>query len=130
MRYHKRDQKKFLEELCKTGNVLTACAKSKIPKSTVYRWKNKDSRFSSEFERAFDQGRDYMCEISEGVIHKHIFNGSIRASEFYLRHNSPHYSPKKAVEPKKEKGVFTTLADLLREGFSGRNHYNHEPFVE
>lgn len=118
MRYRKKDQKRFLEELSKTGNVLTACAKTKIPKSTIYRWRNDNKEFQKEFGKAFDDGRDYMCEVSEGVLHKHIFNGSIRASEFYLRHNSPHFAPKKAVEPKEQRGVFKTLADLLRESLS------------
>lgn len=121
MRYRKKDQKRFLEELSKTGNVLTACAKTKIPKSTIYRWRSDNKVFQQDFDKAFESGREYMCEVSEGVLHKHIFNGSIRASEFYLRHNSSHYAPKKSVEPEQKKGVFTTLADLLREGLSRKS---------
>ena len=118
MRYRKKDQKRFLEELSKTGNVLTACAKTKIPKSTIYRWRSQSKDFQESFNKAFEDGRDYMCEVWEGVLHKHIFNGSIRASEFYLRHNSPNYAPKKSIEPEQKKGMFKTLADLLREGLT------------
>lgn len=114
MRYRKKDQTKFLEELRKTGNVLTACAKAKVPKTTVYRWKSQSAEFAREFNEAFQTGREYMCEISEGVLHTHIYNKNIRAAEFYLRHNSPYYAPKKPVEPEKKKGMIDNLADLLR----------------
>lgn len=90
------DRKIFLVELAKTGNVFSACSRSKIPRSTVYRWKSTNKMFRKRFETFNKHGRDNMIDIAESVvINKVVTEKDLKAAQYYLNHNSPRYTPKK-----------------------------------
>lgn len=53
-----RARARFLEELCKTGNVTQASLAAKVRRQTVYELRNTDPEFAAAWEDALDQAAD------------------------------------------------------------------------
>lgn len=115
---HQSDKNYLIEELRKHGNVLLACNKTKIARSTYYRWINEDLEFDSDAKDAIDQGRENMCDAGESVIFEAIKNKDQAAAKFYLTHNHPNYRRvgnmyEKIVRPE-DQGLFGILKRSLK----------------
>jgi hypothetical protein len=114
MRKHQEDKIRFLTELQKTGNVFSASSRSKIPRSTIYRWKNEDKKFSELFLSTAKFGRENMSDIAESVITNAIIaDKDVKAAQYFLNHNNPRYAPKKPEKYDFE--MADNLADLIKE---------------
>lgn len=91
MRRTKKLEKELIEELEKTGNVLIACNKVCLARSTYYRWYNSDLEFRFKMDEAIEMGRANMNDFVESKLLKNIEAGNQRSIEFYLKNNSDIY---------------------------------------
>lgn len=91
MRRTKKLEKELIEELEKTGIILSACSKVGLPRSTFYRWYREDLEFKFMIDDAVQLGRANMVDFAESKQIKNIEAGNQRAIEFYLKHNDPRY---------------------------------------
>ena len=51
---------RFLNRLRNTGNVRLSCETAGVPRSTVYRWRDKWSTFADEWDEALDDACDML----------------------------------------------------------------------
>jgi len=51
---------RFLGKLRESGNVRLACEAADVPRSTVYRWREKWSTFGDEWQDALDDALDLL----------------------------------------------------------------------
>lgn len=54
------DQEAFLERLGECASVLHACIASKLPRRTVYNWRNSCSSFKAAWDKALELGTDAL----------------------------------------------------------------------
>jgi hypothetical protein len=87
-------KQKLLDELEKTGNVWSSCAKLNIHRSTVYRWRD-DKQFRRVMDKAVRVGRDNMNDFTEHALMTNVKKCIQRAIEFYLVHRHPAYKQKR-----------------------------------
>jgi hypothetical protein len=69
-------KQKFLDELCERPIVTIAAKRLGISKATVYRWRNEDPDFASQFKRCLAEGRGTITDLAEGKL-----IGAIQKSE-------------------------------------------------
>lgn len=75
-------KEKFIEALRSTGNISKAAKLVKIDRKTVYNWKEADTAFSKQWEKALDEASDLLEDEAkrrayEGVK-KPIYQGGKR----------------------------------------------------
>ena len=92
MRISKNNKKKVLELLEENPNLLRACKKTGIARSTLYRWMESDSFFRDAVRDAQEIGQDTMNDYIESKLIENARNGIPRSIEFYLRHNNTKYA--------------------------------------
>lgn len=97
-----RLKKKLIEEISKVGNVWFSCSKLGIGRATYYRWKEKCPSFKIEAEEAECLGRQNMGDIADAALLKNVKNGSQRAIEYALGHNSERYRYENKKSPNVE----------------------------
>ena len=115
-------KQKLLDELEKTGNVWSSCAKLNIHRSTVYRWRENDKSFTRAMDKAVRIGRENMNDFTEHALMTNVKKCNQRAIEYQLAHRHPAYRTRPpsnvVILHKKEyaqvtKGYKKTLEDLL-----------------
>jgi hypothetical protein len=89
---------KLLKEIEKLGNVFLACTKTNIHPSTYYRWIKSDKEFNRTANELVKVGRSNGVDICEYTVIRKAKEGDLRASEFYLKHNSPRYRSRKSSD--------------------------------
>lgn len=89
--------RKVADELRKIPNIRHVSAKMGIDHSTFYRWMVKHAEFHKMVEAALMVGRERITDAAESVIFNGIQNGDMRASMYWLAHNSERYIPEERV---------------------------------
>lgn len=92
MRMSKSNKKQFLELIENDPNILRACKRMSIARSTLYRWMDNDTTFRDAVRDSQEIGQDTMNDFVESKLIQSIRDGSSRSIEFYLRHNNPKYA--------------------------------------
>jgi Mg/Co/Ni transporter MgtE len=91
-RNQKKDKEKLLERLRKTPIVEVACKQADIPRSTVYRWRQSDPKFSEAFDEAIEQSAALINDLAESQLIAAIKDKNITAILYWLKHRHPAYA--------------------------------------
>ena len=73
---------RFLKRLRNTGNVRLSCEAADVPRSTVYRWRDKWTTFADEWDEALEDACDLL---EEEAWRRAIDKGSDRLLMFLLK---------------------------------------------
>ena len=87
---------RFLNRLRNTGNVRLSCTSADVPRSTVYRWRDRFKTFADEWDEALEDA----CDLLEAEAWKRaIEDGSDRLLMFLLKaHRRDMYGDKQEVD--------------------------------
>lgn len=113
MRARRKDQRKLLKELENNPLVERACKKAGVPRSTFYRWCDKDLSFKTAVVNAQESGRGKMNDFVESKLLESINSGSVPAMRFWLVHNSKLYRTISSGEIKRLRFYEEMVASLL-----------------
>lgn len=91
-------KQKFLLELEKTPIIEAACRKSGLPRATLYRWRNADSKFDQDIEEVLAINRGRYNDLGESQLVSLMKAGNVSAIMFWLRNNHPAYAAKLRID--------------------------------
>jgi hypothetical protein len=94
----KQLKSKLLEQLRRVPIVEAACQKAGISRQTFYRWKFEDAEFAKEVEKAIEDGRMLVSDLSESQVLSLIRDKNWQAISFWLKHHHPSYKTKIQIE--------------------------------
>lgn len=87
-------KKKFIEEMKETlGNVTSSCTRTKIGRTTFYRWLKDDPEFLEALKEVEVKRKD----LAEHHLFRAIIEGDVAAIRFYLERKGG-YTEKKQVQ--------------------------------
>lgn len=84
----------LLEQLKRTPIIEVACQKIQLPRSTLYRWMDKDENFNKTVEEAMAEGKTLVNDLAESQLLRAIQEGNLGAITFWLRHHKSEYKQK------------------------------------
>lgn len=90
----------MLEQLKKTPVVQIACEKVGIARSTFYRWKEQNSNFTKEADKALAEGVALINDMAESQLLSAIRDRNISAIFYWLNHRHSSYSNKLEITAK------------------------------
>jgi hypothetical protein len=91
-------KQKFLDELCERPIVTIAAKRLGISKATIYRWRNEDPDFASQFKSCLSEGRVTITDLAEGKLIGAIQKGERWAIMGWLDANTKRYrKPRKPL---------------------------------
>ena len=85
LRQRLRKKERFLQAFRRSGVITHACEQSGVARPTVYRWLEKDEKFSIAFGIAVQESTEYL----EQVAIKRAEEGSDQLLMFLLRAKNP-----------------------------------------
>ena len=94
----KQLKSKLLEQLRRVPIVEAACQKAGISRQTFYRWKFEDAEFAKEVEKAIEDGRMLVSDLSESQVLSLIRDKNWQAISFWLKHHHPSYKTRIQIE--------------------------------
>ena len=94
----KQLKSKLLDQLKRVPIVEAACQKAGISRQTFYRWKFEDAEFAKEIEKAIEDGRMFVSDLSESQVLSLIRDKNWSAISFWLKHHHPSYKTKIQIE--------------------------------
>lgn len=86
-----KEKQLIIEQLKKTPIVSLAAEKIGIGRSTYYRWRKSDSRFSSLADSAIAEGSLLVNDMAESQLLSAIRDGNLTAVIFWLKYHHPSY---------------------------------------
>lgn len=89
---------KLLEQLKRVPIVEAACQKAGISRQTFYRWKFEAPEFAKDVEKAIDDGRMLVNDLSESQVLSLIRDKNWQAISFWLKHHHPSYKTRIQIE--------------------------------
>lgn len=122
----KKDKLKdaVVKELKEMPIIQVVCKRTGISRATYYRWRTEDEDFLQQSNEAANEGREFICDMSESQIIKSIREGKLPACALWLKHNSPRYgadvasrtptSPMVELTPEEEKLLSKALGLSLK----------------
>ena len=81
-----RDKELVLEQLRKIPIITVACEKVGVGKSSVYRWREEDKKFSKDLEEALTEGESLVNDMGESQLISLIKERNLPAIRFWLNH--------------------------------------------
>lgn len=88
----------LLEELAKYPIIQIACQRTGIGRSTFYKWKKRDEKFSEIASMAIAEGKKFTNEMAESQLIKAIGNGNMTGIIYWLKNNHADYTDKVRYE--------------------------------
>lgn len=88
----------ILEQLKKTPIVQVATEKVGVARSSFYRWKANDPKFSEAVDEAIDNGVTLMNEYAESMLITAIKNQNLTAVFYWLNHRHPAYETRMRID--------------------------------
>lgn len=98
LKKNKQLKNKLLEQLRRTPIVELSCQKAGISRQTFYRWKFEDAEFAKEIEKAIEDGRMLVSDLSESQVLSLIRDKNWQAISFWLKHHHPSYKTRIQIE--------------------------------
>ena len=89
-----KEKQLLLGQLRKTPVVEYACKKLDIGRSSFYRWKLKDKKFSKNAEEAIIEGEMLITDMSESQLISLIREKNFSAIHLWLKAHHPKYGNK------------------------------------
>jgi len=117
MRDQLEEKIKLYETLRDIPFISGACAKTGIPRSSVYRWLNEDAVFKKKVRKAIKRGNEMVNDIAYGKLIQKIREGYWPAIVYQLSRGHPDYKDKKNNDVKiniQQKGESTQLSSLIQ----------------
>lgn len=74
----------LLEQILKMPNLEIACKKINISRATVYRWRNQDKKFDTEYEETLERGTETTDDFVEAKLFELINRSDSNAILFFL----------------------------------------------
>lgn len=87
----------LLEQLNKTPIVQIACEKTRIARSTYYRWIEDDKEFDNKIREAIRKGKSLINDMAESKLISAIQNGNTTAIIYWLKNNHENYRERKPI---------------------------------
>jgi len=125
---HRTRQKEIIvDSLKKTPIIQLVCEKNGIARSTFYRWRKDDKKFSENVDKSLIQGRQLINDMAESQLISAIKDKNMTGIIFWLKHNHKSYSTKielngkirteNKLTPEQEKEIkrALNLASLLKD---------------
>jgi len=137
----KKQKELFVEQLKKTPIVQIVCERLDIGRSTFYRWRRNDKKFSAECDKALEEGCALINDLAESTLISGMKNGNITACMYWLNHRHSAYKNKLEVsgglEIKKDELTKEQETDIIRalelaelvqniNNMKGKNHEKHK----
>lgn len=97
----KQQKTKFIEMLRKTPIIQVVCERTGISRTTYYRWKETDRKFSQVADEALAEGVDLINDMTVSQLISSIKDKKIAAIIYWLSHRHPDFAPADRF-PKKE----------------------------
>ncbi|OGF80431.1 hypothetical protein A2W48_02990 [Candidatus Giovannonibacteria bacterium RIFCSPHIGHO2_12_44_12] len=94
----KRMKEALLEELAKYPIIQLACQRTGIGRSTFYKWKKLDKKFSDLASAAVAEGKKFTNDMAESQLIKAIGNGNMTGIIFWLKNNHADYTDRVRYE--------------------------------
>ncbi len=91
------DKKKLLLRLVKTPIVEVACTQVGVPRSTYYRWRKRDEKFSEACDEALEESTGRINDLAESQLISAIKEQNMTAIIFWLKHHHNRYATKVEV---------------------------------
>jgi hypothetical protein len=88
------DKRKLLENLRQVPIISVACQKTGIGRSSFYRWRLEDKKFSKEAEKALNEGKQLINDLAESQLINSIKDQNMTGIIWWLRNNHPGYANK------------------------------------
>jgi ACT domain-containing protein len=98
-----QEKKQLLEYLEKVPIVQVACEKAGVGRSTYYRWRKDDERFTEEADMAIYKGKSFVNDMAESQLMTLIKEQNLTAIIFWLKHNHPSYATRVELTAKLKK---------------------------
>ena len=95
---NKQLKDKLLDQLRRVPIIEASCQKAGISRQTFYRWKFEDPEFAKEIEKAIDDGRMLVNDLSESQVLSLIRDKNWQAISFWLKHHHPSYKTRIQIE--------------------------------
>ena len=93
-------KKLIIEQLKKVPLVQLGCEKAGLPRSTFYKWKIKDKKFSDEVDKAIYEGKYLMNDLAESQLLNAVKNSNMAAIVFWLKNHHKDYGNKLEITGK------------------------------
>lgn len=81
----------ILEQLKKTPIVQLVCEKTGVSRATFYRWRQEDSQFGFEADKALLTGKLLINDMAESQLISAIKEKNLTAIIFWLKHHHKEY---------------------------------------
>jgi len=94
MKKNQKTKEDIIDSLKKTPIVQFACKKINISRSTLYRWKQQDKKFSERIDKAISEGNELMNDLAESQLISAIKDRNLGAIIFWLKNRHKAYAPK------------------------------------
>lgn len=89
----------IVEQLNKIPIIQIACEKLGVARSTIYRWRDEDSKFDSKLIEALNKGKSIINDMAESKLIGGIQNNNMTAIIYWLKHNHKTYGERKPKFP-------------------------------
>ncbi|MFA5157890.1 MAG: phBC6A51 family helix-turn-helix protein [Patescibacteria group bacterium] len=96
----KKQKEMFTEQLKKTPIVQIVCERLEIGRTTYYRWKRQDVKFSEECNKAMEEGCALINDIAESQLISAMKDNNLTAVMYWLNHRHNIYKNKLEVTTK------------------------------
>lgn len=97
-----KNKKLLIEQLKKTPIIQIVCEKLNIARSTFYRWKNEDKKFSKEVDDAIIEGNGLINDLAESKLISAIKDQNMTGIIFWLKNHHKTYADKLEINGKLE----------------------------
>lgn len=110
-----KQKAELIAQFRKTPIVQLACERVGIGRTTYYRWRKEDSKFSQDADEAIHDGSFLVNDLAESQLLTCIRDKELGAITFWLKHHHPKYSAKLEVtgKIKHEDGALTPEQEAL-----------------
>ena len=120
------DKKKLLDELEEIPIVSIVARRVGISKSTIYKWRDEDEKFSKAMDRAIKRGRGNITDLAEGTLVTNMKKGDFRSVKYWLDNNERrYYKPRKPIDaPRVRREIKAVEVHVVNKVDDYRSGYN------
>lgn len=93
----KKQKELFIQQLSKTPIIQIVCERLNIGRTTFYRWKRQDKKFSEQCDKAISEGNCLVSDLAESQLISAIRDKNLTAIIFWLKTHNAAYSSKLEV---------------------------------
>lgn len=111
-------RKQLIEQLKRVPIVETSCQRINVGRSSYYRWRRENKKFSDACDRAIEEGCQLINDLAENMLIGSMRDGNLTAVMYWLNHRHSIYRNQLEingrVEVKKEKLTKDEEKEIMR----------------